>query len=134
VRPARIAAAAAGAVVLAGLLAGFAAPARPAARPGTRPAQAAPAVLIRPDIIHAAQAQPAPPSTAFCEQKFKIACYLPAQIEQAYNLPALYRRGITGAGQTIVIVDSFGSPTVAHDLAVFDAETGLPAPPSLRVI
>ncbi len=33
-----------------------------------------------------------------------------------------------------MIVDSYGSPTVRHDLAVFDKAEGLPAPPSLRVI
>ncbi len=33
-----------------------------------------------------------------------------------------------------MIVDSFGSPTVGHDLAVFDATYHLPAPPALTVI
>ena len=46
----------------------------------------------------------------------------------------LFKRGIDGKGQTIIIVDSFGSPTVGHDLAVFDKTFGLPAPPSLTVI
>jgi subtilase family serine protease len=58
----------------------------------------------------------------------------PAQLRTAYNLGPLLRRGIDGRGQTIVIVDSFGSPTIARDLAVFDQRFGLPAPPSLRVI
>ena len=57
----------------------------------------------------------------------------PAQIQAAYNLGPLLRRGIDGRGQTIVIVDSFGSPTIGHDLAVFDQQFGLP-PASLRVI
>jgi subtilase family serine protease len=93
------------------------------------------AVTIRPGAIHAAAtALPAPPTTAFCEQHSGIACYRPGQLQQAYDLPRLYREGITGRGQTIVIVDSFGSPTVAHDLSVFDKATGLPAPPSLKVI
>ena len=43
-------------------------------------------------------------------------------------------RGITGKHETIVIVDSFGSPTIVSDLAGFDAYFGLPAPPSFRVI
>ena len=74
-------------------------------------------VAIRPGAIHIL-ARPAatPPDTAFCEQYYHIACYLPAQIQQAYNLPRLYRQGITGRGQTIIIVDSFGSPTVRRDL------------------
>jgi subtilase family serine protease len=58
----------------------------------------------------------------------------PAQLARAYNLGPLRKRGIDGAGQTIVIVDSFGSPTIAHDLAAFDKAFGLPGPPSLRII
>jgi subtilase family serine protease len=93
-----------------------------------------PAVLISPGLTHAAGAQSAPPTTTFCEANFKIACYLPQQIERAYNVPALWHKGITGKGQTIVIVDSFGSPTAAHDLGVFDKAAGLPAPASFKVI
>jgi subtilase family serine protease len=58
----------------------------------------------------------------------------PAQVRTAYDLGPLYRRGITGTGQTIVIVDPFGSPTIRADLQQFDAAFGLPAPPSFRVI
>jgi subtilase family serine protease len=96
--------------------------------------QGRPLVLISPDYRHVVGAQAAPPTTAFCEKHFGIACYLPRQVQRAYRLPALYRRGVTGKGQTIVIVDSYGSPAVARDLAVFDKAAGLPAPPSLRII
>jgi subtilase family serine protease len=58
----------------------------------------------------------------------------PAQIQAAYDLGPLLRAGVDGKGQTIVIVDSFGSPTIGHDLTVFDQRFGLPPPPSLRVI
>jgi subtilase family serine protease len=92
-------------------------------------------VTIRPGAVHAlAGALATPPTTAFCKRQYRIACYLPAQIQRAYNLPRLYRQGITGRGQTIIIVDSFGSPTVQRDLRRFDHATGLPAPPSLKVI
>ena len=84
--------------------------------------------------MHARSAQSAPPTTAYCEQHFQIACFEPSQVQQAYNLPSLYRSGVNGRGQTIVIVDSFGSPTIAHDLSVFDKAFHLPAPPSLSVI
>ena len=97
-------------------------------------AVAVPGVLISPGVVHARGAAKAPPTTAYCEKHYKIACYQPTQLQRAYNLPALLRQGINGAGQTIVIVDSFGSPTVGHDLAVFDKTFGLPAPPSLKVI
>jgi subtilase family serine protease len=58
----------------------------------------------------------------------------PAQVAAAYDLGPLTSAGITGAGQTIVIVDSFGSPTIAADLAHFDSYFKIPAPPSFRVI
>jgi subtilase family serine protease len=58
----------------------------------------------------------------------------PAQVQTAYGLGPLLRRGINGARQTIVIIDSFGSPTIRADLAHFDKTFGLPAPPSFRVI
>jgi subtilase family serine protease len=126
------AAVAAGAVLLAGAVTGAPASSRPA---GPAAVPLADVVAIRPDAIHILDgAVNAPPTTAFCEQHYHIACYVPAQIQQAYNLPQLYKRNITGRGQTIVIVDSFGSPTVQRDLARFDRATGLPAPPSLRVI
>ena len=75
-----------------------------------------------------------PPTTAQCEQQFGIACYDPAQMQAAYNLAPLYANGYNGAGKTIVIVDSFGSTTVRHDLAVFDKAFNLPAPPSFKII
>jgi subtilase family serine protease len=75
-----------------------------------------------------------PATTAQCEQRFRLACYTVAQLRRAYDLPALYAEGITGKGTTIAIVDSYGSPTIGHDLGVFDAVFGLPAPPSFRII
>src|SRR5215472_15055626 len=59
--------------------------------------------------------------------------YTPAQIRMAYSVEPLLRRGINGKGTSIVIVDSFGSPTIRQDLAVFDREFGLKAP-SLMII
>jgi subtilase family serine protease len=58
----------------------------------------------------------------------------PGQIRTAYDIGPLASRGVNGRGQTIVIVDSFGSPTIASDLAGFDGYFGLPAPPSFRVL
>jgi subtilase family serine protease len=75
-----------------------------------------------------------PPTTAQCQNGFGISCYSPAQLQAAYDLQPLYARGQTGAGRTIAIVDSFGSPTITQDLAKFDADFGLPAPPSLKII
>jgi subtilase family serine protease len=71
---------------------------------------------------------PAPISTTDCQAEIGIACYTPLQYRVAYDLNPLYKRGITGKGRTIVIVDSFGSPTIQNDLKVFDAQFGLPNP------
>ena len=91
-------------------------------------------VTVQPGVMHVGRAQSSPPTTADCEKAYKVACYEPAQIRQAYNLPVVYASGVTGRGATIVIVDSYGSPTIKHDLGVFDQAFGLPAPPSLRII
>jgi len=103
---------------------------------GTAAGPAAPqaTVIIHPGVQHVAGSSPQPPTTADCEASSQVACYEPTQIQQAYNLPALYGQGVNGKGATIVIVDSFGSPTIANDLAFFDQQFGLPAPPSFTII
>jgi subtilase family serine protease len=75
-----------------------------------------------------------PPTTAQCEAAIGIACYNPGQLQHAYGTDQLYARNITGRGETIVIVDSYGSPTIQNDLAQFDADNGLPAPPAFNII
>ncbi|MGH3202929.1 MAG: S53 family peptidase [Streptosporangiaceae bacterium] len=98
-------------------------------------AAAAATVVVRPGVIHITQqAQAAPPTTADCEKDFNIACYGPAQVRRAYGLPALYARGVTGRGATIVIVDAYGSPTIRNDLTAFDRAYLLPAPPKFGII
>jgi subtilase family serine protease len=85
-------------------------------------------VRLHPAANHRGAASASPLTTAQCETQFHIACYGPAQLQRAYNLPALFAQGTQGQGQTIAIVDSFGSPTIADDLKVFDRTYGLPAP------
>jgi subtilase family serine protease len=60
-----------------------------------------------------------------------IVCYSPSFIKKAYEFPSTAT--LDGTGQTIVIVDAFGSPTIAADLALFDARFGIPAPPSFTI-
>ena len=74
-----------------------------------------------------------------CElRKFNLTqglfCYRPAAIRQAYGIDKLIAAGLDGTGQTIVIIDAYGSPTVEQDLAAFDGIFGLPAPPSFQQI
>ncbi len=76
---------------------------------------------------------PAPLTIAQCQAELQINCYTPVQYRVAYDLNPLYSgratgRPITGAGKTIVIVDSYGSPTIQKDLKTFDAEFGFPNP------
>jgi subtilase family serine protease len=113
-------------------LAGLTLPAVAGATAAGSPPQAA--VVVQPGMQHVGRGTKQPPTTAQCEAAFGVACYEPAQIQQAYNLPTLYDQGVAGQGATIVIVDSFGSPTITNDLATFDQQFGLPAPPSFRII
>jgi subtilase family serine protease len=64
------------------------------------------------------------PTPSQCVKRYGLACYTPALIRKAYDVPS----SLTGAGETIVIVDAYGSPTIAQDLATFDAAFGLPNP------
>jgi len=52
--------------------------------------------------------------------------YTPAQIRHAYGVDQL---AATGAGQTIAIVDAYGSPTIQTDLDTFCSQFNLPPTP-----
>jgi subtilase family serine protease len=54
--------------------------------------------------------------------------YFPSDIYAAYGVDQLHTEGLTGQGQTIVIVDSYGSPRALQDLQTFSNFFGLPAP------
>jgi subtilase family serine protease len=75
--------------------------------------------------------QPTPTST--CVTVRRIRCYSPAQFEKAYDLAGLHAAGIDGSGETIAIVDSFGSPTIANDLHQFDQTFGVSNPYGIPV-
>src|SRR5258708_4325467 len=66
-----------------------------------------------------------PPTEAAC---FAInrRCFTPTSMQNSYNLAPLYALGDEGQGVTIAIVDSFGTPNMASDLANFDTQMGLP--------
>ncbi len=52
--------------------------------------------------------------------------YTPNNIQTAYNLKPLYAQKYDGTGQTIVILDWCGSPTITSDANAFSAKFGLP--------
>src|SRR5271163_1661867 len=85
-------------------------------------------------VIKVAGKMSQPPTTAQCEAQYGFACYQVFQLQRAYDEIPLFSKGIEGRGETIVIVDAFGSPSIADDLATFDAGMGLPNPPSFKVI
>src|ERR1700677_2193751 len=94
---------------------GIVAAARPAAAP-----------RFVPDVLHVGRVQAAAPDSAQCEQQNRLPCYDPAQIGQAYGLSN--GQDSAGAGVTIAIIDTYGSPTISSDLATFDSQYDLPAP------
>jgi len=52
--------------------------------------------------------------------------YDAAEMQKAYGLNKLYKSGLDGTGQTIVIVDAFGSNTILDDANLFSQLNGLP--------
>jgi hypothetical protein len=112
-----------GGLVVSGAIA--AAPASATAKP------VAHRITVDPDV-HRGGAQ-APNGTFGCQTRPMDGsqgprCYQAAQILNAYNITPLLNRGIDGTGRTIVIVDAYGSPTMAGDLHDFDVAMGLPDP------
>jgi subtilase family serine protease len=116
----------------AALVAAMATTAPAATRPATT---AGPVIHVKPGvkILSQAKALSTPWTTALCEANLGISCWDPNQVRAAYNEAPLFKRGITGKGSTIVIVDSFGSPTIQNDLHVFDQQFGYPDPPSFKI-
>lgn len=69
------------------------------------------------------------PAPSVCVSTFGLACYGPQDFRTGYDVPA----SDLGAGQTVVIVDAYGSPTIQTDLGIYDTEFGLP-PANLTII
>jgi subtilase family serine protease len=98
-------------------------PVSPPAAQGSTPASS---VVVQPDIVVLS------PSVSP-----NVTGYTPAQIRQAYGInQTVLPNGqpATGAGQTIAIVDAYNDPNISSDLATFDSQFGLSAPPSFQVV
>ncbi len=52
--------------------------------------------------------------------------YTPAQLQSIYGLTAAYKQGLNGAGQTIVLLEAYGYPTIESDSNAFFNLVGLP--------
>ncbi len=105
----------------AGLLAALVTPAGPATLAAAGP-------TLVPLAIEApgAQAGPAAGTTPACTTPGPVVvrytwyhCYSPSDIVAAYDLADVQAASDYGAGQTIVLVDAYGSPTAAADLQQF---------------
>ena len=53
--------------------------------------------------------------------------YNASQMQAVYGLPAVYKAGIKGQGQTIIIVDAYGSSTLTSDANEFSKLNDLPS-------
>jgi len=83
---------------------------------------------VSPVAIQATSSTSKPSQTpAQCIAFAGLACYTPQILHTAYRVPWTIDGKWAGTGQQIAIVDAFGSPTVAADLAIYDAAFGLPA-------
>jgi len=84
-----------------------------------------------PILVHPVYQEEGPTSQSAvfkCQTTNPAACYGPQQIRKAYAIQPLLNKGINGAGRTIVIIDAFQSPTIVHDLHLFDSHFGVPNP------
>jgi subtilase family serine protease len=52
--------------------------------------------------------------------------YTPEQLQKAYGLSDAYKEGLNGAGQTVVLLEAYGYPTIRQDANAFSKLTGLP--------
>ncbi len=86
--------------------------------------------VLRP---HAAD-QVSVPTIKDCVKYLAEICYGPTQVQNAYQLTSLYRKGYDGRGQTIVIVGTGNPTTLKSDLHKFDVAWGLADPPSFQIV
>jgi subtilase family serine protease len=69
-------------------------------------------------------ASPVPPAQSDCNSVGRR-CFNPTSMQNSYNLTPLYKAAHSGQGVTIAIIDSFGNPNMASDLANFNTQMGL---------
>src|SRR5499427_7982719 len=65
-----------------------------------------------------------PPAQADCNSVGRR-CFNSTSMRNSYNLQPLYDAGHSGQGVTIAIIDSFGNPNMASDLANFNTQMGI---------
>src|SRR5260370_11910280 len=78
-----------------------------------------PLAVDAPESPVVAQATPACTSPAPVHTSGSFHCYTPADISAAYGVDKIHATANFGQGQTIVLVDSFGSPTATNAINFF---------------
>jgi subtilase family serine protease len=88
------------------------------------------------DVLFPPRKRALKPGLESLEGRVVLSTYTPSQIRSAYGIDGISFGGTTGngAGQTIAIIEGLSDPYIGHDLTEFDAEFGLPAPPSFQVL
>ncbi len=81
------------------------------------------AILARP------QTESIPRAVAQGNLTYTEATITPTQLQQVYNATGLYAKGDEGQGQTVGLLDFYGSPTISTDLSAYDRAFGLPQSP-----
>ena len=87
--------------------------------------------VARPPYVQVSPNTVIPHGLPYCgtSSGLTLICYGPSFIRTAYNFPS----DLDGTGQTILIVDAYGSPTIQSDLILFDTTFGVPPPPSFTI-
>ena len=102
------------------VLIGAAMPAGTAAGAGLVPLlQEAPDTAGQPAGGSAACTAPTPDPSGSTKSYAFYHCYTPQDIAAAYGVDKVHATGNMGQGQTIVLVDAYGSPTASQDLTKF---------------
>jgi subtilase family serine protease len=105
-----------------------------AAVPAAGATTAAPGkTMIRPHLGVAAAQVGANPTVAGRVAAIDAVTTTLPSVTTAYGVPDLWNSGITGAGTTVAVVDSFGDPDAAQVLDSYSQQHGLP-PAQLSVI
>jgi subtilase family serine protease len=85
------------------------------------------ALMVKPQVANLPAPRPNG-NVTYSEGAFSVKA-----LQAVFNATSLYAQGYQGEGQTIGLLDFYGSPTIAQDLRLFDAQFGF-SDPSFTVI
>ncbi|HEX7738038.1 MAG TPA: S53 family peptidase [Marmoricola sp.] len=59
-------------------------------------------------------------------QPYAVCGYTPKQLQSAYGIDKMIRKGYDGKGITVAVTDTFAAPTIVQDMRKYNAKYGLP--------